>query len=144
MTAEGINGAGPDPEILPAAAAEPPQPATPLRELTATARAPRRRRSNDFLFPYDSSVLLSYDGSVALLSDNEDYPPIPAPPPPAYVLLENVPQTAYGRIRLCNTMVHDHYIPNYLIALESAMQLYLEETGLTAEDILPILAATAV
>ncbi|KAK9793715.1 hypothetical protein WJX73_006410 [Symbiochloris irregularis] len=43
-----------------------------------------------------------------------------------YLLLENVPQEAYGRVRLCSTMISHHFIPSYLAALESAVQTYVE------------------
>lgn len=37
-----------------------------------------------------------------------------------YVLMA-VPREAYGRIRLCKTMVYDHFVPQYLRALDSVL-----------------------
>jgi len=45
-------------------------------------------------------------------------PPI-GPPPEPMVLLDQVPQEAYGRIKLCRTALSDHVIPNYLRSLAS-------------------------
>lgn len=38
-----------------------------------------------------------------------------------FVLFSDVPQEAYGRIRVCRSMVADHFLPQYKIALESAI-----------------------
>ncbi|KAL6784896.1 hypothetical protein ACKKBG_A01580 [Auxenochlorella protothecoides x Auxenochlorella symbiontica] len=38
------------------------------------------------------------------------------------MLLEAVPQTMYGRIRLCRDVLSDHIIPNYLASLDSALE----------------------
>lgn len=40
------------------------------------------------------------------------------------VLLDGVPQEAYGRIKLCRTVLSDHVIPNYLKSLETFVQTY--------------------
>ena len=45
-------------------------------------------------------------------------PPI-GPPPEPMVLLDGIPQEAYGRIKLCRTALSDHVIPNYLRSLAS-------------------------
>lgn len=34
----------------------------------------------------------------------------------------HVLQEAYGRVKLCNTMVADHFIPAYLASLGSVME----------------------
>ena len=47
--------------------------------------------------------------------------PAIGPPPEAMVLLDEVPQEAYGRIKLCRTVLSDHVIPNYLRSLSSFM-----------------------
>ncbi|KAK9804709.1 hypothetical protein WJX72_001137 [[Myrmecia] bisecta] len=41
-----------------------------------------------------------------------------------FMLLEGVPQEAYGRIKLCNTMIKDHFIPVYKANMASALQLF--------------------
>lgn len=38
------------------------------------------------------------------------------------MLLDHVPHTLYGRIRLCRDVLSDHIIPNYLASLESALE----------------------
>jgi len=43
--------------------------------------------------------------------------PAPGPPPEPMVLLDGVPQEAYGRIKLCRTVLSDHVVPNYLRSL---------------------------
>ena len=48
-------------------------------------------------------------------------PPI-GPPPEPMVLLDGVPQEAYGRIKLCRTVLSDHVIPNYLRSLASFLE----------------------
>ncbi len=48
-------------------------------------------------------------------------PPI-GPPPEPMVLLDFVPQEAYGRIKLCRTVLSDHVIPNYLRSLASFLE----------------------
>lgn len=48
-------------------------------------------------------------------------PPI-GPPPEPMVLLDQVPQEAYGRIKLCRTVLSDHVIPNYLRSLASFLE----------------------
>ncbi|KAK2079874.1 hypothetical protein QBZ16_002269 [Prototheca wickerhamii] len=42
--------------------------------------------------------------------------------PEDMILLDNVPHTLYGRIRLCRQVLSDHIIPNYLASLESALE----------------------
>lgn len=42
------------------------------------------------------------------------------------VLLDNVPQDAYNRIKLCRTVLRDHIIPQYLNSLESAARILQE------------------
>ncbi|EIE19233.1 alpha/beta-hydrolase [Coccomyxa subellipsoidea C-169] len=39
-----------------------------------------------------------------------------------YVLLENVPQEAYSRVKLCNSMVADHFIPAYLASMDAVIE----------------------
>jgi hypothetical protein len=48
-------------------------------------------------------------------------PPI-GPPPEPMVLLDQVPQECYGRIKLCRTVLSDHVIPNYLRSLTSFLE----------------------
>lgn len=48
----------------------------------------------------------------------------------AFVLFSNMPQEAYSKIRVCRSMVMDHFVPRYKTAVESmleAMDLVLEE-----------------
>jgi pimeloyl-ACP methyl ester carboxylesterase len=45
--------------------------------------------------------------------------PAPGPPPKNMILLDNVPQSLYGRIRPSPYILSDHVIPNYLRSLES-------------------------
>jgi len=40
----------------------------------------------------------------------------------AFVLFSDMPQEAYGKIRVCRSMVMDHYVPRYKIAVQSAIQ----------------------
>jgi len=40
----------------------------------------------------------------------------------AFVLFSDMPQEAYGKIRVCRSMVMDHFVPRYKIALKSAIQ----------------------
>lgn len=47
------------------------------------------------------------------------------PMPPAYALIDTVPQDAYKQICLCRTMLQDHLLPNYARAC-NAIQDYLE------------------
>jgi hypothetical protein len=68
-------------------------------------------------------------GSAASGGAGNDYhiplpplkPPI-GPPPEPMVLLDHVPQEAYGRIKLCRTVLSDHVIPNYLRSLASFLE----------------------
>ncbi|CAL8464467.1 g4002 [Coccomyxa elongata] len=39
-----------------------------------------------------------------------------------FVLLDNVPQEAYSRVKLCNTMVADHFIPAYLASMDAVIE----------------------
>jgi hypothetical protein len=48
---------------------------------------------------------------------NEDQP---------MVLLDGIPQEAYGRIKLCRTVLSDHVIPNYLKSLETFVQWHYD------------------
>lgn len=53
---------------------------------------------------------------------NEPLPPLkkaPGPAPKNMILLDNVPQRLYGRIRPSTTILSDHVIPNYVRSLES-------------------------
>jgi hypothetical protein len=53
---------------------------------------------------------------------NEPLPPLrkaPGPAPKNMLLLDNIPQRLYGRIRPSTTILSDHVIPNYLRSLES-------------------------
>jgi hypothetical protein len=38
-----------------------------------------------------------------------------------FVLMDRIPQQAYGRMRMCRAMVNDHFTPAYLAAMTSAM-----------------------
>lgn len=44
-----------------------------------------------------------------------------------WVLLEDMPHEAYGRMKVCRTMLQDHFIPSYNASLQSSMQRFLEE-----------------
>lgn len=44
------------------------------------------------------------------------------PPAPAYVVMDHVPQTAFRRIKLCRTMLSDHYLRRYLAAMSAAVE----------------------
>lgn len=35
-------------------------------------------------------------------------------------------QEAYGRIKLCSTMIQDHFIPCYSANMQTAMELYVK------------------
>ncbi|BDA49647.1 probable Sn1-specific diacylglycerol lipase alpha at N-terminal half [Coccomyxa sp. Obi] len=39
-----------------------------------------------------------------------------------FVLLDNVPQEAYSRVKLCSTMVADHFIPAYLASMDAVIE----------------------
>ena len=41
-----------------------------------------------------------------------------------FVLLDSIPQQAYGRMRMCRAMVNDHFTPAYLAAMTSAMAAF--------------------
>ena len=63
-------------------------------------------------------------GSAAVVEGAASIPlpplkPAPGPAPKNMILLDGVPQKAYGRIRLCKSVLQDHVIPNYLRSLES-------------------------
>jgi len=45
--------------------------------------------------------------------------PAPGPPPKNMLLLDNVPQSLYGRMRPSTTILADHVIPNYMRSLHS-------------------------
>ena len=45
--------------------------------------------------------------------------PAPGPAPRNMILLDGIPQQAYGRIKLCTSVLSDHVIPNYLRSLDS-------------------------
>lgn len=51
-----------------------------------------------------------------------------------YMLLDRVPQQAYGRIKLCRRMLADHFIPCYLNALESAQRELADRRALLLEQ----------
>eukprot|EP00210_Caulerpa_lentillifera_P007141 g6831.t1 len=40
----------------------------------------------------------------------------------AFVLFSNMPQEAYSKIRVCRSMVMDHFVPRYKTAVESTLQ----------------------
>jgi hypothetical protein len=44
-----------------------------------------------------------------------------AAPPSKYVLVDWVPQEAYGRIALCQTMLADHFLRKYIAAMDSLL-----------------------
>ncbi|KAI8114590.1 hypothetical protein M9434_002711 [Picochlorum sp. BPE23] len=48
--------------------------------------------------------------------------PAPGPAPKNMILLDHIPQSLYGRIRLSSSILSDHVIPNYLRSLESFKQ----------------------
>lgn len=64
------------------------------------------------------------DGSLVMLGEplatDGDEAPQPKHQEP-FVLLDGIPQEAYGRVRLCNTMVADHFIPAYWASLGSVI-----------------------
>eukprot|EP00890_Picochlorum_soloecismus_P002970 jgi/Picsp_1/3674/NSC_06511-R1_lipase class 3 family protein len=49
--------------------------------------------------------------------------PAPGPAPRNMILLDGIPQRAYGRIKLCTSVLSDHVIPNYLRSLDSFRKL---------------------
>jgi hypothetical protein len=67
-------------------------------------------------------------GSAASAGASDYHGPLPplkppiGPPPEPMVLLDQVPQEAYGRIKLCRTVLSDHVIPNYLRSLASFLE----------------------
>ncbi len=50
-------------------------------------------------------------------------------PPEQFVLLDGIPQEAYGRVRLCKSMLNDHYIPAYLRSLDSGVAALEQRAG---------------
>jgi len=48
--------------------------------------------------------------------------PAPGPPPKNMLLLDNVPQSLYGRMRPSTTILADHVIPNYMRSLHSFLK----------------------
>ncbi|KAA6418802.1 MAG: lipase class 3 family [Trebouxia sp. A1-2] len=76
---------------------------------------------------YDSNVA-EVDGTLHVFSDaavSDDEAPGPPREREKYVLLDSVPQEAYGRIKLCSTMIQDHFIPCYSANMQTAMELYI-------------------
>lgn len=77
---------------------------------------------------YDSNFA-DIDGTLhvfsdaAMTDDEDDAPPLPQQ---KYVLLDHVPQEAYGRIKLCSSMIQDHFIPCYSANMQTAMDMYLK------------------
>ena len=64
--------------------------------------------------------------SVVDCAHREPLPPLkpaPGPAPRNMVLLDGIPQQAYGRIKLCTSVLSDHVIPNYLRSLDSFRKL---------------------
>ena len=43
-----------------------------------------------------------------------------------FILMDAVPQQAYGRMRMCRAMVNDHFTPAYLAAMTSAMAAFAD------------------
>ncbi|KAK9825386.1 hypothetical protein WJX81_007825 [Elliptochloris bilobata] len=60
-------------------------------------------------------------GGEFTLSDIDEPQEASAPEQERFVLLEGIPQEAYGRVRLCKSMLNDHYIPAYLRSLDSVI-----------------------
>lgn len=54
--------------------------------------------------------------------NKKDDTPVPLPPVEPMILLDGIPQEAYGRIKLCRNVIHDHVIPNYVRSLDSAIE----------------------
>ena len=42
------------------------------------------------------------------------------------MLMDRLPQQAYGRMRMCRAMVNDHFTPAYLAAMTSAMAAFAD------------------
>ena len=47
-----------------------------------------------------------------------------AAPPPAYIAVDEVPQEAYNRIALCQTMLADHFLSKYIAAMDALLVSY--------------------
>lgn len=62
-----------------------------------------------------SSVL-----SAAMRARRRDRRPAVVQPREPHLLLDHVPQTAYGRMKLCRGVLLDHIIPSYLASMETA------------------------
>lgn len=60
-------------------------------------------------------------GGEFVLSDSDEPEEASPPEPEQFVLLDGIPQEAYGRVRLCKSMLNDHYIPAYLRSLDSVI-----------------------
>ncbi len=43
-----------------------------------------------------------------------------------FVLMDDIPQQAYSRMRMCRAMVNDHFTPAYLAAMTSAMAAFAD------------------
>jgi len=43
----------------------------------------------------------------------------------AFVLFSDVPQEAYGKIRVCRSMLIDHFVPRYKTALKSVYEEFV-------------------
>ena len=62
-------------------------------------------------------------GGEFWLSDSDEPQEASPPEQEQFVLLEGVPQEAYGRVRLCKSMLNDHYIPAYLRSMDSVIAM---------------------
>lgn len=88
----------------------------------------RRKSGSKQWIGYDSNVA-EVDGSLHVFSDaamSEDEDDGPRRVQEKHVLLDHVPQEAYGRIKLCSTMIQDHFIPCYSANMQTAMELYVK------------------
>uniref|UniRef100_A0A061SHX7 Lipase class 3 family protein n=1 Tax=Tetraselmis sp. GSL018 TaxID=582737 RepID=A0A061SHX7_9CHLO len=58
-----------------------------------------------------------------------------------FVLFQDIPHQAYGRMKVCRQMIHDHILPSYLEALDSVqghLQAYLQGKGDPASLVEPL------
>ena len=79
------------------------------------------------MIPSPTSVLSRYHPSGQNDVGNEDS---------AFVLFSEIPHRAYGRIRVCRSMVMDHFVPRYKTALRSTIQEFHSALeGTTIHDI---------
>ncbi|KAK9852086.1 hypothetical protein WJX84_002088 [Apatococcus fuscideae] len=86
-----------------------------------------------------------FDGTVMILrrhypsdGEGEEEETVPLEVPlvarEQFLILDSVPQEVYGKMRLCNTMLTDHFIPRYLANLESCIDLLANPDSVLAES----------